>query len=360
MRGVAAMLVVLAHSFDAVRFNPDRYTSSRLAEVGHVENVGAIGVDLFFVISGFVMAFSVHRLAGRRQAASFLALRWIRIAPPFLIACALFAAKDWAEGAGLPTWRSIWNSVAFVPIFDGDAYCRPALVIGWTLSFEFTFYLAIAGMIAAGGARRLGYLAAAMVALGLAGAAADPSPLILDWVTNPIIIEFSLGIGVYELWRRGAVERLPTLWVGLGVLGGVALLVQLVAGYGLVSEDVYILDSSASLERVALWGLPMAAIFAAFLPVGATGARTVLGRFGRVLGDASYSIYLVHLLALLMMNQVLSVLPGRAPGDVVLLVGLVAGMVGGWVYWRLVERPLTERLRQRFARRAHTAPHLRQ
>lgn len=360
MRGAAALLVVGAHSMDLVAEAGPGITQSTLAGLGHLENFGAIGVDLFFIISGFVMALSVRRMAGARDARNFLALRWVRIAPPYLLVCLAFALYAKSIGNGWPSWQSIFNSVFFVPVLDESSYSYSALVIGWTLSFEFTFYLAVAGMVAWRRATNMALLAGLMTAFGLVGAAIDAEPFIVDWVLNPIALEFVLGIVAYLLWKSGRLARARCATVCAGALGAAALGVQLWVGSGGVTEAENIVSSTDSLLRVAVWGLPMFGIFLACLPLagGGAGASTQAGVAARRLGDASYSLYLVHLLAILLLKKVLERSPVDLPGDVVFLLALVGSAVAGVLYYRFVERPITEWMRRGAARVLGTRPQL--
>jgi exopolysaccharide production protein ExoZ len=357
MRGVAALLVVFAHAADVVRLSPT-VGESRIAGLAHVQDFGAIGVDLFFVISGFVMALSAGRLTGLTGARNFLALRWARVAPPYLVVTAVPIA--WFTTIGdrsLVTWRGVLNAVLFVPVADSSSYSTPPLPVGWTLSFEFTFYLAVAVMIVAGLARRLESLAVVLVMLGLAGALARPEPYLLSWFSNPILIEFALGIAVHALWKRGWLARTRPVQLLLAAVGGAALALQLVVGYGQVSESDQVLDGNGGLLRVALWGLPCVLVFAAFVSAGG-------GRGGRVhqaamrIGDASYSIYLVHLLVFLVVERVLARTPDMPIADVVLVCCVVCALLVGLGYHRWAERPLTELTRRAIARALHTRPHL--
>jgi exopolysaccharide production protein ExoZ len=357
MRGVAALLVVFAHSADVVRLSPT-VGSSRIAGLAYVDDFGAIGVDLFFVISGFVMALSAGRLTGLTGARDFLALRWARVAPPYLVVTAVLVT--WFTTIGdrsLVTWRGVLNAVLFVPVADIASYSTPPLPVGWTLSFEFTFYLAVAVTIVAGLARHLEVLAVALVTFGLAGALTSPEPYLLSWSTNPILIEFALGIAVHALWKRGWLARARPVQLALAAVGAAALALQLVVGYGEVSESDQVLDGGGGLLRVAMWGLPCTLIFLAFVSAGG-------GRGGRVhraalrIGDASYSIYLVHLLVFLMVERVLARVPEMPVADVVLVCCVVCAVLVGLGYHRWVERPLTELARRAVARTLHTRPHL--
>ena len=343
LRGIAALFVVAAHSIDLSL----SHGSWWITRAGHLENVGAVGVDLFFVISGFVMAYSVTRMTGLADASRFLRLRWARIAPPYWIACLLLML----EATTVPGWRSVANAVFFVPWADAQTYTMPPLDIGWTLSFEFSFYLLVAVLVAVGWARRpevlgLGLLALTLIGLPLGAGA----PLLLRWFTNPILVEFALGVGAYALWQRGLVEKQQRALRVLG-LGGLAVLIaEVFTGYGDISKAPETISGHLSWSRVLLWGLPAAAVFlgAVALPQAGHGAAARALRF---LGDMSYSLYLVHILAIRVVDRLLGHVDVDVAPPLVFVLALFAGLVAGAVFYRVIELPVTAGARRLVAPR---------
>ena len=161
LRAAAAMGVVFAHLTESYRavFNAkdavwDFY-------------YGNFGVDLFFVISGFVMVYASEALFGQPGASrKFVIRRLIRIVPLYWIATsyALWGLLN-VTGLNLPaaTWKSIFGSYFFLPFpFPTGG---PLLIVGWTLNYEMFFYLIFAiavffdriraALVATGGAARL-------------------------------------------------------------------------------------------------------------------------------------------------------------------------------------------------------------
>lgn len=355
LRGVAAVLVVFAHTVDLVEARSSSLGRSFIASSGHVENFGAIGVDLFFIISGFVMALSSEKLLGPRDSIRFLRLRWIRIAPPYLIVTAALVLFGLLARKADPTVASISNAVVFVPVLDLDRYVPPALTVGWTLSFEFTFYLLVAALIVLARRHRLRWMIGVLLTAALVGTIWPPSVFILGWVTNPIGLEFALGIGAFLLWRSGALHRRRPAWIALGIAGGLALVSELLVGFGAVSEEQFVVDGRLSLHRVVLWGLPVFAILLAVVPTRIS-PRRLPSRVLRVLGDSSYSIYLVHIPVLMGLNLLLKTVPVAPPADLVLVIGVVLATLAGIQYFQWVERPLTRALRARLTAGARPRP----
>jgi peptidoglycan/LPS O-acetylase OafA/YrhL len=145
--------------------------------------LGAAGVDLFFVISGFIMATIAKPSAGR-----FLFDRFWRIFPLWLV-----AVTPWLI-ALRPGPSIIAASLTLWPVYH--QFTMPALDVGWTLSFELLFYVAMA----------LGMRTRAAVPLTLFGVALAAGALthapIFDYVGNPMIFEFLFGVGIAKLPRR--------------------------------------------------------------------------------------------------------------------------------------------------------------
>ena len=143
LRAIAALLVVVYHVFDmwALRMDPSA------PGTGWVN--GAAGVDIFFVISGFVMVVSSRRLATQPRAwRTFIQHRIVRIVPLYwLLTTAklllVFFLADLALRSNLE-FDYVARSYLFLPVVDGAGHFRPLLPVGWTLTYEFVFYLLFA------------------------------------------------------------------------------------------------------------------------------------------------------------------------------------------------------------------------
>ena len=129
LRAIASLLVFWGHAINAV-------TSKVAAEFPHL--YGPFGVDLFFVISGFVMVYSSERLFGQPGAPmTFFARRLARIVPLYWAATAILV---WFVVPYAST-KAVLGSVVFTPRIPSEA---PLLFIGWTLIFEMFFYAVFA------------------------------------------------------------------------------------------------------------------------------------------------------------------------------------------------------------------------
>src|SRR3954468_12024457 len=144
LRFAAALAVVVFHVLGAA---PEGFKVSENA-VSHALSYGGRGVDLFFVISGFIIFYATRR--GDQTPAEFLRRRVERIVPLYFFVIfavtalaatlpAIFGAPDWY------TPRHILKSLAFIAFTDGE---MPVVYVGWSLEYEMYFYLVAALLMA--------------------------------------------------------------------------------------------------------------------------------------------------------------------------------------------------------------------
>jgi peptidoglycan/LPS O-acetylase OafA/YrhL len=265
----------------------------------------AAGVDLFFVISGFVMVFASEKFfAAPGGAGQFIKRRLSRIVPLYWLATTIFlimTLRGAAAGRVLfPDFGEIFTSFAFIPwprALDGAP--RPIHSLGWTLEYEMFFYLVFACFLWLPRLRAVAAVTAVLVALVIWGVYFAPQNVTLAFWTDAIVLEFALGMFIALAYRRGL--RLP----------GSAIVAMIVTATLVLAADprdsaseAYNAVTSNGFARLLAWGVPMAALFAATTLVDAserkdTGLR-VLGK----LGDASYALYLFHPLALIALRKI--------------------------------------------------------
>lgn len=261
------------------------------------------GVDLFFVISGFVMVQStMNRSVAPMQ---FMAQRALRIVPMYWIAT--FALMPQIEGE----WAFKIKSLLFVPaVHPHSNLVQPVLDPGWTLNYEMFFYAIFAVFLCVKESRRFAgtaLLFAGLVWAGLSGGLTHE----FDYYTQPIILEFIFGMAIA---RFGI--RLPFIVVPLAIAAMIAL-------------------QTSSVDRIFALGIPAALVVAGLLGIE---KRVPDWRAANFLGSASYSIYLFHLIAI---GFLVKFWPDIGSGPV-LFTFVAFGfsiLVGGSVYFAL-ERPL--------------------
>ena len=278
LRAVAVCFVLVAHIFGLFdKVVPRSHTLDVLMALGHS------GVDLFFVISGFIMI-SVHwsNFGDRGITRSFLTKRIVRIVPLYWLATLSIALVFAIAPRLIQTWpqTSLMLSLLIVPMSR-----EPLLFVGWTLVYEMYFYYIFAVLL--NFSRRYAFVGlgiwAAIIALAQLWPARANTP-VGDQYLSTLVFEFLLGVVVGTLVKR-RVLRLPYLAIVLGILGLAGAL-----SYVVTAHVVYAFDWNL---RFACYGLPMALVLYGFVVLEREG-RFVMPRVMLRIGDASYSIYIWH------------------------------------------------------------------
>ncbi len=334
LRAFAALSVAILHVLhDAIPLDPS----------GHVQRwhnalPWMSGVDLFFVISGFVMVYASADLFGCRSSpATFMARRLIRIVPVYWAATTLFLvvalaapARVSETGFGL---AEVVMSYLFLPASRPDGTIQPIYSLGWTLNYEMFFYVVFAACIVL--PRRRAVVAIVLL-LGTAMALhplVPPHATALVFWTDSILLEFLLGVAVAVIATRQISLATP-LRVGLIVT---ALTLLVAAHLGEIPSGPL------------MTGVPMSVVVAA----------AVLGRPIRVpstlllLGDASYALYLVHPFAMRPVGFVWQRLHliGPAAGILYAATALLLAIIGAICMHLGFERPVGAWLRSRLPNR---------
>ncbi len=353
LRGAAALMVVIGHSQSTVARLTGEWGGS--FERWDPLPWGA-SVDLFFVISGFIMVYASDRLFGRPDARRrFLRRRLVRIVPLYWLVTTLFllllGAATLKGGDPFPGPGAILSSYLFWP-FDtrGDGGLFPVYDLGWTLNYEMLFYLLFAGVVVLARRPALVTLGAIMVALVLIGTVVPREAGAPWFATRPIVLDFGLGLAVGAMVL--AKVRIAPAARALLAVGGLLLLA---ADPGHVFDVGPGVTVANEWPRVLLAGLPAAAILAA----GTLGPEPPMPAFARpftAIGDASYSLYLLHPFSLILLEKLAQKLPAvrAAPGGLLVAAAVALAIAIAIVGFRRVERPTTDWLNDRLNRR--TAP----
>lgn len=329
LRLIAASLVLMLHA-ELMGYHTGRFLGVQLSRPEWLTK-GAFGVDLFFVISGFIMVHSSQGLHGKPGARlTFLLRRLLRIVP--LYWAGTLAMLAWLTRYGpVPDSRGLLASLLFVPYVSDTAAHRiaPLLEVGWTLNFEMLFYLSFAAAMAAnvrGTTLRLGLALAALVAIG----SAVVLPMPLWYWTRPILLEFAGGMVLGLLYLRG---------VTLSPLARVAMLAIAVAlvAYGEIDTG----PRMTGWGRTLTWGIAGALMLAATVLGPLKLRHAALWNRG---GDISYALYLVHIPLMLAVQMLWRHFrwpygPGLEIGFIVLVCTI--SIIVAHLAHRLFERPVT-------------------
>lgn len=285
---------------------------------------GAVGVDIFFVISGLVIFLSTEGKA--LPPARFLLYRLFRIVPAYWLYTVLMALLVVFARPLLPDqtvdWSHLLLSLLFIPTENPGGYgIYPTLNVGWTLNYEMLFYVLFAWALLFRLQVRLLVVAALLFAVCQAWTG-------FGWVSefyrSDIVYEFLLGISIGMFYRRGWIG--PALWLPLLGIGA-----ALVAIYHLPPEP-----------RLLNWGVPSAVLVMASMALERHVERN---RLLKLLGDCSYSVYLMHVLVL-SAGGYLARRYGINP-YLMFIVCALAIAIGSWLSYEWVEKRSYQWLRAR-------------
>jgi peptidoglycan/LPS O-acetylase OafA/YrhL len=274
LRVVAATAVVVSH----VQWDLTKHLSLPAA-LPALLGLGNAGVDLFFVISGFVMVYSSESLFGRAGACrKFLARRVARVVPLYWLVTTVMLAYVLLRGL-VPSdvsLRLVLTSYLFVPYLRPSGEMGPLYGVGWTLNYEMFFYGLFALALIARRVFAVAGLAVLFAALSLIQTLSGGLHLPLGFWFNPLILEFVFGMLLALVYGFGF--RLPPL-------SAAVLLFAAFAGFAIPFAPWL-----PELPRWISWGIPSAFAVAA-LSLSSSPLR-LAGIAG--LGDASYALYLIH------------------------------------------------------------------
>lgn len=330
LRGVACLLVVVYHVAGV-----EAKFGTGFAPFRPALWFGFAGVDLFFVLSGFIIAATCRADLGKPgRVGGFLFRRAWRIFPVYWVVLALGVAWHVATCPDpLPArqWRAeLTDSLFLLPQTSLPRF----LSVAWSLSFELMFYLGFALLFLL--PRRAAPVALAGWGLAVLGAGAGgfaPTNRFAALVVHPYVLEFLAGCVV--AWVPARFGRRVALRLVAVAAAWCA------AGLALASRGPQYLEW-ASWARVVVFGMPAALVVLAFTGWERGGGRFRRGRLSRV-GDASYSIYLIHWPALLVgtyLSMWANVSHSRVPHCAWLAAMVAAGVVPGLLLHRYVEAPL--------------------
>lgn len=348
LRGFAAVMVVIFH---ATQMWTQRVGTE--ASPGAWKN-GAVGVDIFFVISGFVMAVStIGKEDAQHPARTFMERRLVRLVPLYWIVTLVVLLKLWfvrghtqfansAQTIDL-SWGFVLCSFLFIPFRNSLGVIQPLLFVGWTLSFEMFFY----SLFALALALRMGIaktLTPVMIVLVVVGSFRTEHWPAVTSLTKPYLLEFLAGLllghAILKGWRTGVRSS--------AVLGGLS-------AAALICAPTFTMFGVSFLQ----WALPAYFVVQAIVMSEHHMSR-FWPRWTLLLGDASYSLYLSHPLAFAFTVKLLSHMHVLTPGVVrrkdevvCIVVSLAVAIVAALLLYWMVERPTNRWLRRRLVRREY-------
>lgn len=312
-----------------------RFIAATSVIYAHTANgaFGNFGVDIFFVISGFVMAYVV---ANGTTPARFAINRISRIVPLYwLLTTLLFAlilvrpSLVDASTIEAATWINYIKSLFFIPYY-GATGCnlRPMLCAGWTLNYEMFFYACVCLSLILAKKHFLPLSCVLLIAI-FAMARFSDNKLMYYFYGATIIFDFILGLLAYVVYRSGLLKTIPGWLLILCSIFAYGIMVY--AEIELRHDHFPILAVSSFLLVVSFLGLEKK-----------FNSNAVATAFLAKLGDASYATYLTHWFVLVVMRKIVDeklswIQYDSLTGTIIAIIGALAV---GQITYNLLDKPL--------------------
>ncbi|MDZ7897053.1 MAG: acyltransferase [Arcicella sp.] len=298
LRGIAALAVVVHHTGGYVK----RYFEPTVL-LGDYFSIGFGGVDLFFVISGFIIHFTSKKYLDKpAKLGEYLQKRFVRVFPIHWFILTLLFATGWLItnvfhrdifSIGYPHTLNAYAQTYF--LFPLHFAINP---VTWTLSYELFFYLIFALLIIS---KRLWVIPAGILVISgyqvfqnylVNGGGAELT--YFNFIFSGYNFEFMLGFLIYQFYDKLKIDNIPSVFL---LIFGLSIFIGF--GYRVSDFDNY--------KRVLFFGFPSALIVLAMLNLEKNEAISI-PKFWILLGDSSYSLYLIHFPIMLLMNKLPQIL----------------------------------------------------
>ncbi|MES2090185.1 MAG: acyltransferase [Pseudomonadota bacterium] len=326
LRGIAAALVVIYHACEYVRLH-----SSPASDLSFA--FGAIGVDLFFVISGFVMMTAINpknaNSTGPQDAFYFFLKRLARIVPMYWLSTIFLYTiyltfKSKFQNLIITPDKFI-DSILFIPVISSSGNLSPVVNQGWTLHHELFFYLMVSTLIAINASRRAATLlpiALIFIYITITLSGASDNFIVMGSGMN---FEFGMGCLLSIVSSRKLSLRQHII---LGLAATAAVSAALLIDY----------SSYRTLARSLSWGA--ASVLVAWLAIiNDKWFKGPVAALSGLLGDASYSIYLFHGISFSAGALILKKIEPQCSNASSIVYLTVFSFIGGYFVYRLIEKP---------------------
>lgn len=324
LRGIAAIMVVLSH----IAMKGSQYDIDSLQWF----KIGGSGVDLFFIISGFIMCYTTHDK--NISTTKFLRNRIERIIPLYWLLSlfaliVFFIQPNLVNSSGGNT--DVLASFFLIP--NGEKFL---IQNGWTLSYEFYYYFIFSLFILATSRKTIRYIGISTVLLILVflGVLIKPDIAFYNFLTNSLLLEFVFGIFAFYLFKN---FKLPLFLNLILVLSGFVSLVY-VNIYGM---------PNFILGRAMVYGVPMFLIFYGLINLEKyfVNTKSFFINIFENLGSTSYSLYLVHPFVLSPLAIIFKKfnLQNHYVFSSILLIG---SLVAGYLTYLFLEKPIAKHIKR--------------
>lgn len=335
LRGIAALLVVFFH----FRFYLNGVYSQK--DLGTILfGGGAFGVDLFFIISGFIIAMSTER---KSSPLIFVIRRFFRIYPAFILT---FLVGAYFVYYNLPT-ISILRSMFFIHkdySLDSPSFGYNVLGPAWTLTYEFYFYFTFVIAMSISHSYRILISTLLIIIpmilmqmtysgyLDLSGSGSPSIPIdtsfygVIRFISSPIMIEFIIGMVAYYLYKKSSSTGIyksistPILFTSIGVF------------LSLYFQNKYY---GFGLQGFGVWAIILIFGFLFFEKHNDFNENKTLS----FLGDISYSLYLTHYVVINAFDLYQPIIWSQSVGLSKFFLATTSCLLVAYITFNLIEKP---------------------
>lgn len=315
LRAFAAWAVVF-HHYCQVIFSWNTTQSLLGAQLGlFFMNYGKLGVDVFFVISGFIIYLSLYK---NPNAGQFLWNRMIRIYPAYWCFTLLLVALSFFIPIFLSEWnaQSLTLSMLLVPHENPSQSLGmfPFLPVGWTLIFEMYFYLLCTGAVFLIGKN---WALIIIPLLALSTTFWQPNWHGAFFFCSPYVIEFALGLTIGILYTKKVFTE-----------------VNMLSALVIISSAIYLFWIGES-QHYKYFSISLLVI--ALLCVNPNFVRGKVAAIGTRLGDISYSTYLSHAVVLNLLLAIFGTMPNKVNEFILLIIYVTLTYILSELSYRYIE-----------------------
>lgn len=317
MRAIAALLVVFHHA----AWKGEQYSTNPLAWF----SIGSIGVDLFFIISGFIMCHTVNNK--KVLFSSFIKARFIRIVPLYWVLTSMALVVFLFFPEKVNSSGGVTDVLASYTLLPSEG--KYLINNGWTLSYEFLFYLIFSSCLLIKNPKR--YLLPCLIISLLCfwGNIAVDMNYVVSFLTSEYLLEFAFGILVFYFSKKIS----PNIYIAIFLIACSILMACF------VNANLDRLDQN----RIILYGLPSLVFFVGMIllePLLYLKRNSFIAQSFKILGDSSYSLYLFHPFVLVVCSIVLQYLKIHEYGYTFISILVVSSLISGYLCFLILEKPL--------------------
>lgn len=312
LRAVAAIGVLLFHIVGvAVLYGFQPHLLSAL------EGKGVAGVDLFFVISGFIIVYTQHY--NPKTPLVFLRDRIIRIVPSYWVLTAVFAMLLFFIPQAFNRMEfSTYTTFSSFTFLTGLLEARhPLIYVGWSIEYEMLFYIIFALTIALGNLTRTVFITAIILMM-----------LVFIFKANQLFLEFAMGMLLSIIVLH--TPKLPKIGITFLMIG-MTLVV-----YNSIVCDYF------SFPSYLMYGIPFTMILFGVLHI-----PQAKNNFFVLLGDASYSIYLIQAFTITTFYKFVQLIPLNLSGDLLIILCTIYSILSGLLFFYCFEQPCRKFIKRR-------------